>query len=148
MFNKRMHYLGLEKEDLIVNKAIITGRLVRDPEARTTQSGINQSTFDVAVQRSYKNSDGKYDSDFLNVVAWRQTADYCNKYLTKGTVVAVEGSIQKRSYSAPDGSKRYVTEIIANNVEALSRPKSENAQRGEGFVDVTDEEPLPWESKP
>ena len=137
-----------------MNKAIITGNLTRDPEAFTTQSGISRSTFTVAVQRKVKNKDGKYDADFLTVVAWRQTADFCNKYLSKGRKVAVEGQIQTRSYDAQDGSKRYVTEIIADSVEALGSPNSdpgptpppskEDKQDGlEDFVEVEDDE-LPF----
>ena len=143
-----------------MNKIIITGRLVKDPEARTTQSGISQSTFDVAVQRRFKNADGNRDADFLTVVARRQSADFCNKYLKKGQKVAVEGSVQKRSYTAQDGSKRYVTEIVADNVEALgsredNRPAEAPAappqqQRNEpqpidpnGFTEVEDDE-LPF----
>ena len=109
-----------------MNKVLITGRLVKDPEAFTTQGGLSRSTFDVAVQRRVKNKDGKYDVDFLTVVAWRQTADFCNKYLTKGRMVAVEGQIQKRSYTAQDNTKRYVTEIIADSVEGLGSPNSDH----------------------
>lgn len=109
-----------------MNKVIITGRLTKAPEAFTTQSGVSRSTFDVAVQRRVKNKDGKYDVDFLTVVAWRQTADFCNKYLTKGRMVAVEGQIQKRSYTAQDNTKRYVTEIIADSVEGLGSPNADN----------------------
>ena len=109
-----------------MNKVLITGRLARDPEAFTTQGGVSRSTFDVAVQRRVKNKDGEHDVDFLTVVAWRGTADFCNKYLTKGRMVAVEGSIQKRSYTAQDGSKRYVTEIIADSVEGLGSPNSDH----------------------
>lgn len=138
-----------------MNKVIITGRLTKDPEAFTTQSGVSRSTFDVAVQRRVKDKDGKYPVDFLTVVAWRQTADFCNKYLTKGRMVAVEGQIQKRSYTAQDNTKRYVTEIIADSVEPLGG-KQESAQTqgkrdaapedkhdGGGFVEV-DDEPLPF----
>lgn len=109
-----------------MNNVIITGRLVKAPEAHTTQGGVSCSTFDVAVQRRYKNPDGKYDADFLTVVAWRGTADFCNKYLTKGRMVAVEGQIQKRSYTAQDNTKRYVTEIIADSVEGLGSPNSDH----------------------
>jgi single-strand DNA-binding protein len=94
--------------------------------ARTTQSGVSCSTFDVAVQRRFKGQDGKREADFLTVVAWRQTADYCNKYMTKGSRVAVEGSIQKRSYTAQDNTKRYVTEIIADSVEGLGSPNNDH----------------------
>jgi single-strand DNA-binding protein len=134
-----------------MNKVIIIGNLVRDPEARTTQSGISQSTFDVAVQRRYKGPDGKREADFLTVVAWRQTADFCNKYLSKGRKVGVEGSLQKRSYKAQDGSNRYVTEIIADNVEALNgqENRADNAytentdNAGNQFTEVQDNE-LPF----
>lgn len=143
-----------------MNKVIITGRLTKDPEAFTTQSGVSRSTFDVAVQRRVKNKDGKYDVDFLTVVAWRQTADFCNKYLTKGRMVAVEGQIQKRSYKAQDNTKRYVTEIIADNVEGLgsqnneyghteapSAPPERNEQQRmdtSGFTEVDPGDELPF----
>lgn len=131
------------------------GNLAADPEAHTTQSGISRSTFRVAVQRKYKNADGRREADFLTVVAWRQTADFCNQYLTKGRRVAVEGSIQTRSYDAQDGSKRYVTEIIADSVEALGGrdeggakdegQKQDEAPPGgtEDFTEVEDDE-LPF----
>ena len=114
-----------------MNNVIITGRLVKAPEAHTTQGGVSRSTFDVAVQRRYKNPNGKYDADFLTVVAWRGTADFCNKYLDKGRMVAVEGSIQRRSYKAQDGSTRYVTEIIADSVEALGGANNDHGKRQE-----------------
>ena len=109
-----------------MNKVLLIGNLCNDPEAFTTQSGISRSTFRLAVQRRYANAQGVREADFLTIVAWRATADFCNSYLTKGRRIAVEGSIQTRSYDAQDGSKRYVTEIIADSVEALSRPKSED----------------------
>ena len=102
-----------------MNKVIMIGNMANDPEARTTQSGISQSTFRIAVQRRFANQQGVREADFFTVIAWRQTADFCNRYLSKGRRVAVEGSIQNRSYDAQDGSKRYVTEIIADSVEAL-----------------------------
>lgn len=82
----------------------------------------------MAVQRRFANAQGVREADFLTVVAWRQTADFCNRYLLKGRKVAVEGSIQVRSYDAQDGTKRWVTEIIADSVEALT-PKSEGDGR-------------------
>ena len=102
-----------------MNKVILIGNLANDPEGRTTQSGISQSTFRIAVQRRFANAQGVREADFLTIVAWRQTADFCNRYLIKGRKVAVEGSIQIRSYDAQDGSKRWITEIIADSVEAL-----------------------------
>lgn len=126
-----------------MNRIVITGNLTRDPESHTTQSGISSSKFDVAVQRRYKGADGQREADFLTVVAWRQTADFCNKYLKKGAKVAVEGSIQRRSYDAQDGSKRWVVEIIADSVESLSRPEGKPDKPEGGFVEINDEE-LPW----
>ena len=112
-----------------MNKVILIGNLAGDPEAFTTQSGIARSTFRVAVQRRFANAQGVREADFLTVVAWRQTAEFCNRYLLKGRKVAVEGSIQVRSYDAQDGSKRWATEIIADSVEALT-PKEEAGDQG------------------
>ena len=102
-----------------MNKVILIGNLASDPESRTTQSGIAQCSFRLAVQRRFKGANGERETDFLPVVCWRQTAEFAQRYLAKGRKVAVEGSIQTRSYDAQDGSKRYVTEIIADSVEAV-----------------------------
>lgn len=114
-----------------MNKAIIIGRLTRDPEMRTTTSGINSTSFTVAVSRTYSNQNGERETDFINCVAWRKQAENIAKYCTKGTQVAVEGRIQTRSYDAQDGTKRYVTEIIADNVTFLGRS---NGTAGENNV--------------
>jgi len=90
---------------------------------------VSQSTFRIAVQRRFANPQGVREADFFTVIAWRQTADFCNRYLSKGRKVAVEGSIQNRSYDAQDGSKRYVTEIIADSVEALGSRDEGSAPR-------------------
>lgn len=130
-----------------MNKVILIGNLANDPEAMTTQSGISRSTFRLAVQRKYVNAQGVREADFFTVLAWRNTADFCNKYLAKGRKVAVEGSIQNRSYDAQDGTKRYVTEVIAENVEACgSRWAYENdpgptpPPGPENFQEVEDDE--------
>lgn len=116
-----------------MNKAIIIGRLTRDPEMRTTTSGINSTTFTVAVSRNYTNPNGERETDFLNCVAWRKQAENIAKYCTKGSQVAVEGRIQTRSYDAQDGTKRYVTEIIADNVTFLGA-KGSNVISDNNFV--------------
>jgi single-strand DNA-binding protein len=103
-----------------MNKVILIGNLAADPESRTTQSGVAQCTLRLAVQRRFANQQGVREADFFNIVCWRQTAELCARYLSKGRKVAVEGSIQTRSYDAQDGTKRYVTEIVAENVEFLS----------------------------
>ena len=104
-----------------MNKVILIGNLCADPEMRTTQSGISQCTLRLAVQRRFANAQGVRESDFFQIVCWRQTAEFCAGYLSKGRKIAVEGSLQTRSYDAQDGSKRYVTEIIAHNVEFCDR---------------------------
>ena len=113
-----------------MNKVILIGNLANDPESRTTQSGVAQCSFRIAVQRRFKGANGERDTDFLPVVCWRQTAEFAQRYLAKGRKVAVEGSIQTRSYDAQDGSKRYVTEIIADSVEAVGGREdgAQNAQ--------------------
>ena len=103
-----------------MNKAILIGNLTRDPETMPTSSGITKCNFTVAVQRRFANAQGVREADFIPVVCWRQTAELCARYLSKGRKVAVEGSIQVRSYDAQDGTKRYVTEIVADSVEFLS----------------------------
>lgn len=136
-----------------MNKVIITGNIAKDPEFRLTGSGISQCNMRVAVQRRFANASGVRESDFFDVVCWRQTADFVHKYALKGRKVAVEGSIQTRSYDAQDGSKRYVTEIIADNVEFCDKTP-EQTQRGDvvqqaqnmfgsNIVEVDDEE-LPF----
>ena len=102
-----------------MNKAILIGNLTRDPESMTTSSGIMKCSFTVACQRRFANAQGVREADFIPVVCWRQTAELCSRYLSKGRKVAVEGSIQVRSYDAQDGTKRYVTEVVADNVEFL-----------------------------
>ena len=124
-----------------MNQAIIIGNLTRDPDLRSTQSGISVCTFTVAVSRKY----GKNEADYLPVVAWRTLADNCAKYLHKGSQVAVSGAIQTRSYKA-NGQKRYVTEIIADEVKFLNnkRPGPEDDDIPPGFLEITDDDDLPF----
>ena len=125
-----------------MNKVIMIGNLANDPEAFTTQSGISRSTFRLAVQRRFANQQGVREADFFTIVAWRQTADFCNRYLSKGRKIAVEGCIQNRSYDAQDGSKRWITEVIADNVEALGSREDNGGNGGNaGYVPPPPEPP-------
>lgn len=140
-----------------MNKVILIGNLAADPESRTTQSGVQQCTLRLAVQRRFANPQGQREADFFNVVCWRQTAEFAARYLSKGRKIAVEGSIQNRSYTAQDGSKRYVTEINAEHIESLDRapdtapqpaaqaPKAEpqKQMRADEFIELPDDE-LPF----
>ena len=114
-----------------MNKAILIGNLTRDPEVRTTGSGTTVCTFTIAVNRRFQNQAGERVSDFFNIVAWRQLGELCGKYLSKGRKVSVIGEIQNRSYDAKDGSKRYITEIIADEIEFLT-PKGQEGGSGSG----------------
>ena len=103
-----------------MNRVLLVGRLTRDPEIRTLSTGNTVANFSIAVNRNFRNRDGVIEADFLNIVVYGRQADNIGKYVTKGSQVGIEGRIQTRSYDAQDGSKRYVTEIIADNVEFLS----------------------------
>lgn len=115
-----------------MNKAILIGRLARDPEMRTTMSGMNVTRFTIAVTRTYQDQNGERGADFINCVAWRKQAENIAKYCTKGTQVAVDGRIQTGSYDAQDGSKRYTTDIICDNVTFLGS-KNDNNSYNNGF---------------
>ena len=117
-----------------MNKVILIGRLTRDPELRTIASGNATTSFTVAVNRNFTNQNGEREADFINCVAWRKQAENVAKYCTKGSQVAVEGRIQTRNYDAQDGTKRYVTEVIADNVQFLDTKASrENMNNNTGF---------------
>lgn len=112
-----------------MNKSIIIGRLTRDPELRTTGSGVSVCNFTVAVDRRFSNRDGEKETDFIPVVAWKSLAELCHKYLVKGSRIAVCGSIQVRSYEGNDGNRRQITEIVADEVEFLT-PKENGDTHG------------------
>ena len=120
-----------------MNKVILIGNLARDPEYATTQSGIAYCRFTVACQRRFANQQGVREADFINCVAWRQTADFVKRYFIKGNRIVVEGTIQVRSYDAQDGSKRWATEIVVDNVE-FAGPKQES-----GHASYSDPGPTP-----
>ena len=107
----------------MLNTIIIMGRLTADPELRKTANDISLCTFRIAVQRRFSNQQGVREADFINIVAWRQTADLCAKFLTKGRKVGVVGAIQTRTYDAQDGSKRTAFEVVADEVEFLGAPQ-------------------------
>ena len=112
-----------------MNKVYLIGNLTRDPEMRSTSTGIPVCNFSIAVNRR-KRADGQQETDFFNIVAWRQLAELCSRYLAKGRKVAVSGSIQTRTYEAQDGSKRSAVDIVADEVEFLSSAQA-GASSGE-----------------
>lgn len=136
-----------------MNLVILSGNIASDVKTATTGSGIQKAVFRLAVQRRFSGKQGERETDFFDIVTWRQTAEFCGKYLSKGRKVSVKGSVQNRSYEAQDGSKRYVTEIVADEVEfADSKPNgagnaapvgNQPRQNNGGFTEVDDEE-LPF----
>lgn len=98
-----------------MNSVCLMGRLTGDPELKTTQSGISVTSFSVAVDRAYRSKDQERQTDFINCVAWRQTAEFISRYFRKGQRIALQGSLQSRSYTANDGSKRTVYEVVIDN---------------------------------
>jgi single-strand DNA-binding protein len=109
-----------------MNKVILVGNLTKDPELSETPNGIAVCRFAIAVSRDFANADGTRETDFFNITVWRGRAENCGKYLKKGNKVAVVGSLQNRSYEDKDGVKRYVTDIVASEVEFLT-PKGAGA---------------------
>ena len=102
-----------------MNKVVSIGRLTRDPELRYTSSNIPSATFSLAVNRPFQNQNGVREADFINIVMWRKQAETAKKYLTKGSLISIEGRIQTRNYDGADGKKVYVTEVVADNFEFL-----------------------------
>lgn len=118
----------------MLNCAIIMGRLTADPELRTTQNGINVTSFSVAVDRSYQKAGAERQTDFINVVAWRQTAEFVSRYFHKGSMIAVQGSIQTRNYEDKTGAKRTAVEIVADSVSFCGSKAETGTGNVGGFV--------------
>lgn len=132
-----------------MNKAILIGRLTKDPELKTTPSGVSVCTFTLAVNRRFKNSEGGYDADFINCVAWRQTAEFISKYFSKGNMLGICGSIQTRIYEK-DNRKIYITEVIADEAyfTGTKTDTSSEANSGgstdDGFMPMPNDDDLPF----
>lgn len=129
-----------------MNKVILIGNLTKDPELSTTNSGINYCRFTLAVPKRFSNA-GERDAEFINIVVWRVQADNCHKYLKKGSKAGVVGSLQTRSYDAQDGTKRYVTEVVAEEVEFLSSRTQEGGAPSSSD-EPSDLEPIDDETLP
>ena len=100
----------------MLNKVILMGRFTRDPELRSTPQGISTCAFSIAVDRNFVRPGEERKADFINCVAWRQTAEFISKYFRKGSMIALEGSIQTRSWDDQDGKKRYATDVVVSQV--------------------------------
>ncbi len=110
-----------------MNKVLLVGRLTRDPELRTTPSGMAVTRFTIAVSQNFTNKNGERGADFINCSAWGRQADNISKYCHKGSLVSAEGRIRTSSYDAQDGSKRYTTEVVCESVNFLSSKASSDS---------------------
>ncbi len=138
----------------MLNKVNLVGRLTKDPELRYLGNGTPVASFTLAVNRPFKNREGNRDADFISIQVWRKQAENCAQYIGKGSLVAIAGRIQTRNYEAADGQRRYVTEVVADEVHFLeSRNKSANREYNNNFpsedsdVSLEDNELFPIEDE-
>lgn len=126
-----------------MNKIILIGRMSKDIEIRYTQNQKEVGSFDLAVNRNYKNANGEYDTDFFKCIAWGNLAKTIHTYTSKGSQIAIEGRVENRTYQANDGTNRYVTEVVVEGVHLIDFKKNETATTEE-VIGVDDFEQLPF----
>ncbi|MGX8709405.1 MAG: single-stranded DNA-binding protein [bacterium] len=130
----------------MLNVAVLMGRLVADPELRHTPNDVSVTSFTIAVDRSYVKAGADRQADFIDIVAWRSTADFVCRYFHKGQLVAVQGSIQTRTYTDKDGNKRKAFEVVADNVHFAESKRDSAGAQGSNYhskTDITAEQPVP-----
>jgi len=140
----------------MLNKVILMGRLTKDPEIRYTASNIPVCTFSLAVNRSFARQGEPQQTDFINIVAWRSTAEFCSKYFTKGQQVVVCGRLQTRTWDDQEGKRHYVTEVVADETYFADSKRDNNTNRSnenfndvlsndvEGFIPIDADDDLPF----
>lgn len=114
----------------MINRVILMGRLTADPELKTTASGISVTSFSIAVDRSYVKNGEERKADFINIVCWRQTAEFVCRYFSKGSLIALEGQLQTRTFQAKDGTNRHITEVVADNVSFTGERRDNSVSYG------------------
>ena len=124
-----------------MNKVFLIGRTTKDIELRTTSSGKSVISFSIAVNRTYKNEKGEYDSDFFNCIAYNKLAETVSRYVNKGDLLAIEGRLQTRNYTDNNGTKHYVTEILVDSVDFL-QPKKKEEKTGAPYKEKVEFEEI------
>ncbi|MBR5272137.1 MAG: single-stranded DNA-binding protein [Clostridia bacterium] len=119
----------------MINNVVLMGRLAVDPELRTTPTGVSVTSFAIAVERSYAKQGEDRTADFIDIVAWRQSAEFITRYFRKGSMIAIEGSLQTRTYTDKDGNKRKAVEVLANRV-SFCGSKNETGTAGASRFDT------------
>ena len=122
------------EDKAMFNIVILTGRLTSDVELKTTPNGVSVTSFSIAVERRYKQGEEK-QADFINIVAWRQTAEFISKHFHKGSMIGIEGAIQTRKYQDKNGNTRTAFEVVANNVQFVEFKKADNSSDNNAPVD-------------
>ena len=143
------------------NLVVLSGRLTADPELKTTPNGVSVCSFSIAVERRYKQGEER-QADFINIVAWKNTAEFVSKYFSKGSMIGIEGAIQTRKYQDKDGNNRTAFEVVANNVQFVESKRSQDngdsnplpspendpltqfADNLAGFEEISGDEDLPF----
>ena len=128
----------------MLNRVVLIGRLTKDPELRYTPNGVAVTSFALAVDRNFKSAQGERETDFINILVWRQLAENCANFLAKGKLAAVDGRLQIRSYEGQDGQKRTMAEVIAENVRFLSPKEDDARQMNMTGQRYGNEEDTPW----
>jgi single-strand DNA-binding protein len=129
-----------------LNKVILMGYLTADPELKTTPNGVSVTSFSIGVTRKYTKQGEQPTTDFINIVAWRTTAEFISKYFKKGQAICICGSIQTRSYTANDGTKRYATEVVADEATFVEKKASASDNSAQGGYNPSTEPATPnWE---
>lgn len=130
----------------MVNNVVVMGRLTRDPELKQTASNVPMATFRIACERDYKSRDGKRETDFIDIIAWRQTAEFVSRFFTKGRLVVVTGKMQSRNWEDKDGNKRTNLEVVAESVYFADSKRDEEKQtRPPEFVPIDEDDDLPFD---
>ena len=132
----------------MINSVVLMGRLTADPELRTTDSGIYVTSFTIAVDRSFAKQGEERQADFINLVAWRHTAEFINKYFGKGSMIAVEGSIQTRRYEDRNGNKRIAFEVLVNSASFCGSKSDNNTAQKPEAAKASEEESYEQQSIP
>ena len=128
----------------MINRVILMGRLVADPELKTTNSGVSVCSFRIAVDRSYVKNGEQRQADFFDIVAWRSSAEFVCRHFTKGSLIAIDGQLQSRQYQTKDGSNRSIVEVVADNVSFTGERKEQKQESGydvmpDGYGDLFDD---------
>ena len=134
----------------MINSVVLMGRLTIDPELKTTPSGVSVTSFEIAVERSFAKQGEEKETDFIDIVAWRQSAEFITRYFCKGSMIAIEGSLQTRTYTDKDGNKRKAVEVLANRVSFCGSKNETGAAPAQmrsstdDFEPIADDEDLPF----